>query len=181
MYALVDCNNFYVSCERLFNPKLEGKAVIILSSNDGCVVARSEEAKRLEIYMGQPLFECKHIVDVHRVQVFSSNFPLYGDISKRVMSTISAVVPDIEIYSIDEAFLLVDHWLDPTTQAHALRARIRQDVGIPVSIGIAPTIFRTTSTISIPSTAMATMGPEVSMEIMSSRTFSPRRRAKSSV
>lgn len=139
MYALVDCNNFYVSCERLFNPKLEGKPVIVLSNNDGCVVARSQEAKKLEICMGQPLFECKHIVDAHHVQVFSSNFSLYGDVSNRVMSTISTVVPDIEIYSIDEAFLLFDHWIDPTTQAHTLRARIRQDVGIPVSIGIAPT------------------------------------------
>ena len=139
MYALVDCNNFYVSCERLFNPQLEGKPVIVLSNNDGCVVARSQEAKKLGIAMGQPLFECKQIVAEHEVRVFSSNFPLYGDISNRVMSTISTVVPDIEIYSIDEAFLLVDHWDDPTLQARALCERIKQDIGIPVSIGIAPT------------------------------------------
>ncbi len=139
MYALVDCNNFYVSCERLFNPQLEGKPVIVLSSNDGCVVARSQEAKKLEIYMGQPLFECKQIVQAHNIQVFSSNFPLYGDISNRVMSTISEIVPDIEIYSIDEAFLTVNHWDDRTARARDLRARIKQDVGIPVSIGIAPT------------------------------------------
>lgn len=139
MFALVDCNNFYASCERLFQPKLEGKPVIVLSNNDGCVVARSNEAKALGILMGQPLFECKQIVQDNKVHVFSSNFPLYGDVSRRVMKTLANSVPNIQIYSIDEAFLGVDHWSNRTTQAKALRAQVKQDVGIPVSIGIAKT------------------------------------------
>jgi DNA polymerase V len=139
MFALVDCNNFYTSCERLFQPTLEGKPVIVLSNNDGCVVARSNEAKALGILMGQPLFECKQIVQDNKVHVFSSNFPLYGDVSRRVMKTLANSVPNIQIYSIDEAFLEVDHWSNRTEQAKALRAQVKQDVGIPVSIGIAKT------------------------------------------
>ena len=139
MFALVDCNNFYASCERLFQPKLERKPVIVLSNNDGCVVARSNEAKALGILMGQPLFECKQIVQDNKVHVFSSNFPLYGDVSRRVMATLAEAVPTIQIYSIDEAFLVVDHWTDRTAQAQKLRTKVKQDVGIPVSIGIAKT------------------------------------------
>lgn len=106
--ALVDCNNFYVSCERLFNPTLAGAPVVVLSNNDGCVVARSNEAKRLGIGMGQPLFEVRDIVRRHGVRCFSSNYPLYGDISARVMATLERFSPEVEIYSIDEAFLGLD-------------------------------------------------------------------------
>jgi DNA polymerase V len=105
MFALVDCNNFYVSCERLFAPSLEGKPVIVLSNNDGCAVARSNEAKALGIDMGVPLFKIKDIVQQHKVHVYSSNYPLYGDISQRVMSILKTFSPNFEIYSIDEAFL----------------------------------------------------------------------------
>lgn len=105
VYALVDCNNFYVSCERVFNPKLKNKPVIVLSNNDGCVIARSNEAKALGIKMGQPFFELEQIIKHHKIHVYSSNFVLYGDMSARVMQTIMHSVPDVEIYSIDEAFI----------------------------------------------------------------------------
>src|SRR3989339_1419980 len=103
--ALVDCNNFYVSCERVFNPKLEGKPVVVLSNNDGCIVSRSNEAKALGIKMGAPIFELSGMIKRHGVKVFSSNYSLYGDMSQRVMETLSGFAEDIEIYSIDEAFL----------------------------------------------------------------------------
>src|SRR5437879_4779912 len=105
LFALVDCNNFYVSCERVFNPKLEGKPVIVLSNNDGCVVARSEEAKALGIAMGIPAFQIRHLNSAHNVQVFSSNYALYGDMSRRVMETLGQFSPNADVYSIDEAFL----------------------------------------------------------------------------
>lgn len=105
MYALIDCNNFYASCERLFRPDLRGKPIIVLSSNDGCVIARSNEAKALGIGMGEPYFKVKALCTRHQIQVFSSNFTLYGDLSQRVMSTIEQEWPHMEIYSIDEAFL----------------------------------------------------------------------------
>ncbi len=105
MFALVDCNNFYVSCERLFAPSLEGKPVIVLSNNDGCAVARSNEAKALGIEMGVPLFKIESIVQQHKVHVYSSNYPLYGDISQRVMNILKTFSPNFEVYSIDEAFL----------------------------------------------------------------------------
>src|SRR5471030_599254 len=105
MFALIDCNNFFVSCERLFQPHLEGKPVLVLSSNDGCAISRSNEAKALGIKMGVPLFKIKDIVKKHKVHVFSSNFSLYGDMSSRVMKTLKTVSPSLEVYSIDEAFL----------------------------------------------------------------------------
>ena len=105
MFALADCNNFYVSCERIFNPSLNGVPVIVLSNNDGCVISRSNEAKSLGIKMGEPLFKVKDKVDRYNIKVFSSNFELYGDISYRIMERIRDLAPSIEVYSIDEAFL----------------------------------------------------------------------------
>ena len=105
IFALVDCNNFYASCERVFNPKLAGKPLVVLSNNDGCVVARSNEAKALGIEMGVPEFQIRPLLRAHHVQVFSSNYTLYGDMSQRVMETLEQFCPDLEVYSIDEAFL----------------------------------------------------------------------------
>lgn len=105
IFALVDCNNFYVSCERVFNPQLVEKPIVVLSNNDGCVVARSNEAKALGIGMGVPAFEVEDIIDKNSIEVFSSNYALYADMSSRVMETLSTFSPEIEIYSIDEAFL----------------------------------------------------------------------------
>src|SRR5882762_11055655 len=104
MIALVDCNNFYASCERVFNPALAEKPIIVLSNNDGCVVARSNEAKALGIAMGVPAFQIRHLIRAHDVQVFSSNYALYGDLSRRVMDTLAQFSPHVEVYSIDEAF-----------------------------------------------------------------------------
>jgi len=141
MFALVDCNNFFVSCERVFDPGLEGKAVVVLSNNDGCVVARSNESKAMGIKMGTPMFKVKNLVDSGALIVRSSNYGLYGDLSARVMSILSETVPKIEIYSIDEAFLHIDGI--PEEQLPKLCAdlvyKIRKWVGIPVSIGVAPT------------------------------------------
>src|SRR6478609_345528 len=106
-FCLVDCNNFYVSCERVFNQKLQGKPVIVLSNNDGCVVARSNEAKELGIAMGVPVFQIDQLIKKYNVQVYSSNYELYGDMSSRVMNTLEELVPDVEVYSIDESFLLL--------------------------------------------------------------------------
>jgi len=105
LFALVDCNNFYASCERLFRPELIGKPVVVLSNNDGCIVARSNEAKALGIPMGEPLFKAKQLIAKHKVHVFSSNYALYGDLSHRVMDTLRQMEPDVEVYSIDEAFI----------------------------------------------------------------------------
>jgi DNA polymerase V len=139
VFALVDCNNFYVSCERVFNPKLVGQPVIVLSNNDGCAVARSNEAKAIGIKMGTPLFKIKHLVDLHNIQVFSSNYALYGDMSNRVMQTLATFSTQVEIYSIDEAFLDLEHFAftDLTEYGARIRQKVRQDTGIPVSIGIA--------------------------------------------
>ena len=141
MFALVDCNNFFVSCERVFRPDLEGKAVVVLSNNDGCVVSRSNESKAMGIKMGTPFFKLRHIVDEGRLTAFSSNYALYGDLSGRVMSILADAVPHIEIYSIDEAFLHLDGIREDQVQEFCrnLVAKIRQWVGIPVSIGVAPT------------------------------------------
>ncbi len=103
--ALIDCNNFYASCERIFKPKLIGKPIVVLSNNDGCIIARSKEAKSLGIKMGEPYFKAKNIINKNNVKVFSSNYSLYGDISQRVMETLSSFSSEFEIYSIDEAFL----------------------------------------------------------------------------
>ena len=141
MYALVDCNNFYVSCERLFNPKLEGRPVIVLSNNDGCAVSRSDEAKALGIEMATPAFMAKDIIQKNSIAVFSSNYTLYGDISDRVMKTLGSFVPRLEIYSIDEAFLDL-HNLDYTDLLQLglqIRTAVKQNIGIPVCVGIAPT------------------------------------------
>lgn len=141
MYALVDCNNFFVSCERVFRPELEGKAVVVLSNNDGCVVARSNESKAMGIKMGTPFFKVKHYVEDGRLTAFSSNYALYGDLSGRVMSILSDAVPHVEVYSIDEAFLHMDG-ISPEKVPEFCRClveKIRKWVGIPVSIGVAPT------------------------------------------
>lgn len=105
MFALIDCNNFYASCERLFRPDLRNKPIVVLSNNDGCVIARSNEAKALGIAMGEPIFKIRGLIEQHQVQVFSSNYALYGDLSARVMSVIEESWNEVEIYSIDEAFL----------------------------------------------------------------------------
>jgi len=140
-FAIVDCNNFYVSCERVFNPRLAGKPVVVLSNNDGCVVARSNEAKALGIKMGVPVFQISSLIKTHKVQVFSSNYALYADMSQRIMNTLSRFTPDIEIYSIDEAFLDLSQFkqYDLTDYGHKIRSSIKQWTGIPVSIGIAET------------------------------------------
>ncbi|MFI3267670.1 MAG: SOS mutagenesis and repair protein UmuC, partial [Rikenellaceae bacterium] len=105
MFGLCDCNNFFVSCERVFNPSLEGKPVVVLSSNDGCIIARSNEAKTLGLKMGQPVFQVRELLKKQNVAIFSTNYQLYADMSARVMDTLKRLVPEIEIYSIDEAFL----------------------------------------------------------------------------
>ena len=140
MFALVDCNNFYVSCERVFNPKLNDKPVMVLSNNDGCVIARSNEVKALGIKMGEPLFKCKHLIAKHDIHVFSSNFALYGDMSARVMHTLSQFAPAMEIYSVDEAFLSLHgmHSDELDAFGRMLRTKVLQWTGIPVSVGIAP-------------------------------------------
>ena len=108
IFALADGNNFYVSCERVFSPSLRNKPVIVLSNNDGCVIARSNEAKAIGIVMGEPVFKCQGLIQKYKIQVFSANFPLYGDMSGRMMSTLSQFSPNLEIYSIDEAFLSLE-------------------------------------------------------------------------
>lgn len=141
LFALVDCNAFFVSCERVFQPRLEGKPVIVLSSNDGCAIARSNEAKALGIRMGDPLFKIKDIVTKHKVHVFSANFSLYGDMSSRVMETLKILSPNLEVYSIDEAFLdlrLLKH-KDLFTYGCEIRQTVKQWTGIPVSVGMGPT------------------------------------------
>jgi len=138
MYALVDCNNFYVSCERVFRPALETRPVIVLSNNDGCAVSRSNEAKDIGIGMAEPYFKLRELIERHNVAVLSSNYPLYGDLSARVMSILQSESPATEIYSIDEAFLDLDI-PDPVGFSFRLRKKIKQWTGIPVSIGIART------------------------------------------
>jgi DNA polymerase V len=141
VFALVDCNNFYVSCERVFNASIQNKPTIVLSNNDGCVVARSNESKKLGIKMGQPVFECQDIIKKHKIQVFSSNYSLYADLSKRVMGILATFSPRMEVYSIDEAFLeLTELKLDDYGEfGRTIKAHVFQHTGIPVSIGIAPT------------------------------------------
>jgi DNA polymerase V len=141
MYAMVDCNNFYASCERVFNPTLADKPVIVLSNNDGCAIARSDEAKALGIEMGSPYFMIEEFVRSHGVKVFSSNYTLYGDMSARVMETLAAFVPRLEMYSIDEAFLDMHNMPYHTLEklGKKIKATVTQHTGIPVSIGIACT------------------------------------------
>ena len=141
MYALVDCNNFFVSCERAFQPELEGRPVVVLSNNDGCVVARSNESKALGIPMGTPFFKVKHLVDQGKLVVRSSNYTLYGDLSARVMSLLAEVAPKLEVYSIDEAFMNMDGVRNEDLPGicRDLIKKIRKWTGVPVSIGIAET------------------------------------------
>ena len=140
MYALVDCNNFYASCEKVCNPALWGKAVVVLSNNDGNVIARSPEAKTLGIAMGAPFYQCTNIIRKHHVAVFSSNYALYGDMSRRVMDTLATCAPYMEVYSIDEAFLLCNV---PLCQAERYALQVKHTVlqwtGMPVSVGMGAT------------------------------------------
>ncbi len=139
MFALVDCNNFYASCERLFAPRLEGRPVVVLSNNDGCVVARSNEAKALGIPMGAPYFTYAERLRQAGAAVFSSNYALYGDLSRRVMQVLAGFAPRIEVYSIDECFLDLAGVRDPTVLGLEIARTVRQWTGIPVAVGIAPT------------------------------------------
>ncbi|NDP22826.1 MAG: Y-family DNA polymerase [Paludibacter sp.] len=141
MFGLLDCNNFYASCERVFNPSLNGKPVVVLSNNDGCVIARSVEAKVLGIPMGEPAYKLKELIETNQVHVFSSNYVLYGDMSHRVMNTIALFAPEMEIYSIDEAFLLLKGFenIDFKVFGENVVNTVTRNTGIPVSLGIAPT------------------------------------------
>ncbi len=139
--GLVDCNSFYVSCERLFNPKIRRKPVVVLSNNDGCIISRSNEAKALGIKMGEPYFKAKDIIIKNNVNVFSSNYSLYGDLSRRVMRTLKRFNSDIEVYSIDEAFMNLSNFSDKEIEevGKEIRSTVLKWTGIPTSIGIAKT------------------------------------------
>ena len=141
MFALVDCNNFYASCERVFNPNLQGKPVAILSNNDGCVISMSDEAKKLQLPFGAPIFKWEQFCKANNIAVLSSNYPLYGDMSARVMSILSDFSPDVEVYSIDESFLELKGFenYNFTEYATIMRSRILKWTGIPTCVGIAPT------------------------------------------
>ena len=141
IFALVDCNNFYASCERVFAPRLRKRPVVVLSNNDGCVVARSNEAKALGIPMGTPVFKCRKVIEKNHVAVFSSNYTLYGDMSARVMETLHRFTPDVEVYSIDEAFVNLQGLsrYAPEKIGRRIRRTVPQWTGIPVSIGIGRT------------------------------------------
>ncbi|KQC34322.1 SOS mutagenesis and repair protein UmuC [Nonlabens sp. YIK11] len=141
MFALIDCNNFYASCERVFNPALEKVPVVVLSNNDGCVIARSNEAKKLNIKMGTPAFQVTNLVQSHGLRIFSSNYALYGDMSARVMSLLSDFSPEVELYSIDEIFLKLMGFekFDLHDYGVKMKEMISRCTGIPVSVGIAPT------------------------------------------
>ena len=139
--SLIDCNNFYVSCERVFQPKLRRRPVVVLSNNDGCVIARSNEAKALGFKMGTPLFKVQDLVEDHNVAVYSSNYALYGDMSHRVMEALQEFTPEVEVYSIDEAFMWLDDEGDQSFHARGvnIREKVLQWTGIPVSVGIRQT------------------------------------------
>jgi DNA polymerase V len=141
MFALIDCNNFYASCERVFRPDLNGKPIVVLSNNDGCVIARSNEAKALGIPMGAPAFEYEEVFKQQKVHVFSANFALYGDLSHRVMTLLGEFSPEIEIYSIDEAFLKLTgfDFYDLQAYGNEMLQRVTKGTGVPISVGIAPT------------------------------------------
>ena len=141
MFALVDCNNFYVSCERVFNPYLINQPVVVLSNNDGCIIARSNEAKALNIPMGAPFHIYRDFINAHRVKVYSSNYPLYGDMSNRVMMSLAEFNPNLEVYSIDEAFLKFNQTSGTNSRRGTLKIKesIFKWTGIPVSIGLGPT------------------------------------------
>ena len=141
MYALVDCNNFYVSCERVFQPQLNGKPVVVLSNNDGCIISRSNEAKALGIPMGAPEFQVRDLIKQHNIRVFSSNYALYGDLSHRVMKILENYTPNVEVYSIDEAFLNFSGMTIPDLNVYGaeIQHRILKWLSIPIGIGFAPT------------------------------------------
>ena len=141
MYALVDCNNFYVSCERVFQPHLNGKPVVVLSNNDGCIISRSNEAKALGIPMGAPEFQVRDLIKQHDIRVFSSNYALYGDLSHRVMKILEHYTPNVEVYSIDEAFLNFSGMSIPDFNLYGfeIQRRILKWLSIPIGIGFAPT------------------------------------------
>lgn len=140
MIALVDCNNFYVSCERIFNPLLEGVPVVVLSNNDGCIISRSNEAKVLGLKMGEPVFKRKELIAKHNVKVYSSNYALYGDVSQRVMETLRKFSPMIEIYSIDEAFIdFTGFDTNLYEYGKRIRAEVLKNIGMPIGIGFGPT------------------------------------------
>ena len=140
-YALIDGNNFYVSCERVFDRRLEGVPVLVLSNNDGCAIARSQEVKALGIKMGAPAFTIRHLIAEHAIRVFSSNYTLYGDMSRRVNAVIAGFSPDAEIYSIDETFLGLAGFRgrDLVAMCQDLRATVARCTGIPTCVGIGPT------------------------------------------
>ena len=139
--ALIDCNNFYASCERVFNPSLKNKPIVVLSNNDGCIIARSNEAKELGIKMGEPYFKCRGLIEKENVEVFSSNYTLYADMSSRVMRIVKDHFLNTEVYSIDEAFVSIPsgNLNEIQNRFIKLRAKILKWTGIPVSVGIAPT------------------------------------------
>ena len=139
MFALADCNNFYASCHRLFEPQYNGVPVIVLSNNDGCVIARSNEAKACGIAMGAPYFKIKEEVKNHNIAVFSSHYTLYGDISSRVMTNLARFTPNVEVYSIDECFLGLNGFANLNAYAKEIRETVIYNTGIPISVGIAPT------------------------------------------
>ena len=143
MKAIIDCNSFYCSCEKLFKPHLEGKPVVVLSNNDGCIVSRTDEAKIIGVEMAGPYFKAKPLIEKYGVTTFSSNYNLYGDISWRVMETLRSILPPgtVEVYSVDEAFLDLSHIPNESLQqfSHEIKDRVEQWTGIKVSIGVAPT------------------------------------------
>ncbi len=139
MIGLVDCNNFYASCERVFRPDLIGKPIVVLSNNDGCIIARSDEAKIFKIPMAAPAHKWIDKIEKNNIHVFSSNYPLYGDLSQRVMNILARFTPEVEVYSIDEAFLFLDGVPTPDLVAADLVQKVKRWIGIPISIGVAPT------------------------------------------
>ncbi|WP_026461223.1 Y-family DNA polymerase [Adhaeribacter aquaticus] len=141
LFALVDCNNFYASCERLFRPGLNGKPVVVLSNNDGCVIARSQEAKDLGIKMGDPFFLIREVIQQHNIHYFSSNYELYGDMSTRVVDTLRTFTPHVEVHSVDESFLDLGEFkfLDLEVYARHIKDTVYQNLGLPVCVGVAPT------------------------------------------
>jgi DNA polymerase V len=141
MFALIDCNNFYASCERVFNPNLQNKPVAILSNNDGCVISMSDEAKKLQLPFGAPIFKWEQFCKEKNITVLSSNYPLYGDMSTRVMNILAHFSPDVEVYSIDESFLELKGFENYDLDAYAtkIRSRVLKWTGIPTCVGIAPT------------------------------------------
>jgi DNA polymerase V len=141
MFALVDCNNFYASCERVFRPELNNQPIVVLSNNDGCVIARSNEAKAVGVPMGAPMFKLKELLKQHKIHVFSANFALYGDMSNRVMTMLNEYTPEMEIYSIDEAFLKLTGFtlVNLKDYGESIQKTVTKSTGIPISVGIAPT------------------------------------------